>query len=378
MKRESLQIGVFLLVLASVRCSDAISAEQFTSAEVKFLSRMSASVRSGNKMLDAPEPDLVGLHEFSQNGPSDMRRVAEIELMGWAIAAANSQRATAAWKVADAEGKPELYLRWVKAGEQHLAEFHKNDFPFSVAGISQLRPGSGGFIEAAQRKRHVQLRLLAVSNELKKDRLLLLGSTLMDRAEQRKHRVMDPAKDLSLNAQIGTPEGTAMLARLQNRGRESITNAVVITIMQVNAPAPAIPPDGVMMLQLNSFAQELTGFESADNDLIEVNSLLDQWNWGQVQISMVFIPELKPREQLTLYVGETTSAQFAINVGLSMYCDQFYVLEMPITGLVAYQTKKVAEMKRRRATWMNGQTPVVVADKNYELDFEKARRNVGK
>lgn len=122
---------------------------------------MSGSVQSGKKMLDPPPPDLIWLHAFSQNGPRDLRRAAARELVGWAVAGVKSQNATAAWKVAAEEGKPELYLYWAQEAERHLQEHHRELFPLTIAGLSQLRPGGGNFLEAEAMKRHIDLRLLA-------------------------------------------------------------------------------------------------------------------------------------------------------------------------------------------------------------------------
>jgi hypothetical protein len=329
-------------------------------------------------MLDAPEPDLIWLHEFSQNGPLDLRKAAELDLMSWAVSAANSQRATAAWKVAAAEGRPELYRRWVKVAEQHLTDNHSDVFPFSVGGISHLEPGSGSFLEVAQMKRHIQLRLLAVVNALKAERFVELNTRLRERAEKGNFSVMDPTKDATLEAEFVASEGFAMLARLTNRGRLTITNAAVISAMAVDAPKPTIPAGAVLMRNLDAFTSRLTGIDGVDSDMNEINMLLEQWNWGQDQFSMVFLPELKPREQVTLYVAETTSAQFGLRASLLMFCDQFYLPEMPILGLTDYQKKNVAAMKRRRATWMNGETPSVKAESSHEAEFIKARRSASK
>lgn len=371
-------IVVLLAALVPGVQSSQIAADEFTRDEVKFFARMSASIRSGNKMLDAPEPDLIALHEFAEKGPEDLRKAAELELMGWAIAAVNSERAAAAWKVAAAEGRPELYAKWAKDGEHYLAEHHKDDFPFSVSGISQLRPGGGGFLEAVQMKRQVQLRLLAVLNQLKTDRLSLLGAAFLKRAETRKQPVMDPAKDSSLNAELTASDGFSLMARLTNRGKTSLTNAVVISVMQVHPVEPAIPEGAVLMTGLNGLISNVTGIGGGDDDLYAANLVLDQWNWGRDQFSMVFLPELKPREQIAFAIGQTSSAEYAGRAGIIIYCQEFHLPEMPILGLGDWQKANVAAMKRRGATWMNGETPKVMADLGYEADFVKARRTRSK
>ena len=376
MLRRVLIIG--LMIVQLVGFLQSVWAEQWTRDEVKLLTRLSASVRSGKKMLDPPEPNLIWLHQFSQNGPEDLRKVAENELMAWAVAAANSERAAAVWKVAEVEGQPELYARWVRDAEQHLVDRYRDSFPFAVAGISQLRPGGGDFIEVAQMKRHIQLRLLAVLNALKGERLLALSNTLRDRADARKHTVMDPVKDSTLIAEFIPSDGFSMLARITNRGQKTLSNVVIVGGMEVDAPDPAIPAGGVLMRNLNTLTAGLTGINLGNDDLHQANLLLDQWHWGQDPLTMVFLPELKPREQIAFAIGDTATAEYGVRASLLIYCDQFFLKEMPVVGLADWQKKKVAELKRRGVAWMNGEKPYVKADAKYENEFIKNRRSAPK
>ncbi len=157
-----------------------------------------------------------------------------------------------------------------------------------------------------------------------------------------------------------------------------MSNVVIVGGMEVDAPDPAIPAGGVLMRNLNTLTAGLTGINLGNDDLNEANSLLDQWNWGQDPFCMVFLPELKPREQIDFSIGETATAQYGVRASLLIYCDQFFLKEMPVVGLADWQKKKVAELKRRRVAWMNGEKPYVKADAKYENEFVKNRRSAPK
>jgi hypothetical protein len=164
-----------------------------------------------------------------------------------------------------------------------------------------------------------------------------------------------------------------MWVNLSSRGTSQLNNVVVISHTRMQEFKPQQLAGANAITGLNNLMNSLSPVAGADSGLFEAQVLLNQWRQGRDVITMFYLPKLPVRQKVGLPVCRSDSGECAKRCSLAIYCDEFFVRELPALGLVAWQRKDVAARIRRGAVGIDGGKPVVVADVAYEQEFQKAR-----
>lgn len=370
--RRTAGVGLLLALLAwSV---SATSAADLTRDEVQFLNWASGGVRKGENLLRSPSPDLIELDRMAEQGVEDLRQAATLQLMLWTIARINSPDAETAWKVADAEGRPQLYGKWAERTEKHLATNYSKHFPFRPTGLVDRPADAANPAVRRQASVLVSTKAAAVASELTNQSSLELGRVMAQRASAAGLKEVDPRSDDSLLAEFTGGKAMLMWVDLSNRGPMPLKNVVVITHTRMHEFKPQLNGGARALAGVNNLLNSLSPVSGADSDVYEAQVLLDQWRRGRDVVAMFYLPELPAKQKIGLPVCRSDSGECAQRCSIAVYCDDFFVRELPAIGLVAWQRKDVAARLRRGVVGMDGGKPVVVADVAYEQEFVKARK----
>lgn len=346
---------------------------ELTPAERKFLARLSSSVIVGNKMLTAPDPNLVELDALAESGPEDLRTAATLDLFSWAMSRRLSPSAENAWKAAEAQGQTELYMKWLERAARHFDTHYKRFFPFPLNEFIVGRQQAENLVQKAQTDQLLNKRLQAVAYELHTKTCIELQKALAERGRASGLRDLDPRSDATMLAEIAPSHTSSLMANLTSRADKPLTNVIVISHTKMVPFEPKMPEAAKLVRGLNDVVNPLVGFRVTSSDTFQDTVLLDQWIMGRDFVSMVFMPTLAPRQKIGIPVCKVVSGECAQRCSVAIFCDEFMIAEMPVVGLAAYQRKDVAQRLRRGVTAFDDGKPRVVADTAYEQAFQRAR-----
>lgn len=362
-------------------CSTFGAESWLSDDESRVLRQVASFHRSNKKNVMPAELDVVQLDTFARKGTPGLRPAASFHLMSSAIGVLQQDKnVVVAWKVAAAEGKPDLFDVWFSEAVQELA---KLEFPFSTKDLSKLRPISDDLVTSWQINEQVKLQFSGIFHTLAHTKLQLLRDGLKARAVEQKLEMVDPVARQDVLCEVVEESGGGFYAtmnRLTNRSSADLVNVVVILHLDVDAPDIKLHPNYRVLAGVNTLTNSLTGIGNAksQNDQGAANQIYTQWLESFDCWVLCVIPRLKPHESVLLPIGSSGNLQYGRRLVVSVGCDKLWIDNMPVVKLADYQKKRVQAEVKRGVTWLNGDKPHVVADEKFEKDFLKARNDAAK